>query len=96
MAWRPVGNTHRGVLCGRSRTAVAPLERLKILMQVQGKERVYRGVVQVRRAHMFGAPCSAGEAARRLLKLCETPGAHCRGGSWHCLRASSVAVQAAN
>ncbi len=27
---------------------MAPLERLKILMQVQGKERVYRGVVQVR------------------------------------------------
>ena len=31
-----------------SRTAVAPLERLKILMQVQGNERVYTGVWQVR------------------------------------------------
>lgn len=30
----------------RSRTAVAPLERLKILMQVQGNERVYTGVWQ--------------------------------------------------
>lgn len=30
----------------RSRTAVAPLERLKILMQVQGSERQYTGVWQ--------------------------------------------------
>jgi solute carrier family 25 phosphate transporter 23/24/25/41 len=30
----------------RSRTAVAPLERLKILMQVQGNEKVYTGVWQ--------------------------------------------------
>ena len=30
----------------RSRTAVAPLERLKILMQVQGNSRVYTGVWQ--------------------------------------------------
>jgi hypothetical protein len=30
----------------RSRTAVAPLERLKILMQVQGNERVYRSTWQ--------------------------------------------------
>ena len=32
----------------RSRTAVAPLERLKILMQVQGNDKVYKGVWQVR------------------------------------------------
>lgn len=32
----------------RSRTAVAPLERLKILMQVQGSSKVYTGVWQVR------------------------------------------------
>lgn len=31
----------------RSRTAVAPLERLKILMQVQGSQKVYTGVWQV-------------------------------------------------
>jgi hypothetical protein len=31
----------------RSRTAVAPLERLKILMQVQGNEKIYKGVWQV-------------------------------------------------
>ena len=31
----------------RSRTAVAPLERLKILMQVQGSNKVYTGVWQV-------------------------------------------------
>lgn len=31
----------------RSRTAVAPLERLKILMQVQGSTKVYTGVWQV-------------------------------------------------
>lgn len=30
----------------RSRTAVAPLERLKILMQVQGNEKVYTGIGQ--------------------------------------------------
>jgi hypothetical protein len=33
--------------CYRSRTAVAPLERLKILMQVQGNEKIYKGVWQV-------------------------------------------------
>ena len=32
--------------CRRSRTAVAPLERLKILMQVQGNQKVYTGVWQ--------------------------------------------------
>lgn len=31
----------------RSRTAVAPLERLKILMQVQGNEKIYRNTWQV-------------------------------------------------
>ena len=29
---------------------MAPLERLKILMQIQGNEKQYTGVVQVRRA----------------------------------------------
>jgi len=36
----------RSFLC-RSRTAVAPLERLKILMQVQGSSKLYTGVWQV-------------------------------------------------
>ena len=48
MDWHPVGFAQCVLTRRRSRTAVAPLERLKILMQVQGKERVYRGVVQVR------------------------------------------------
>lgn len=34
-------------LCFRSRTAVAPIERLKILMQVQGNEKVYTNMWQV-------------------------------------------------
>lgn len=34
-------------LCFRSRTAVAPIERLKILMQVQGNEKVYTNLWQV-------------------------------------------------
>ena len=35
--------------CLSSRTAVAPLERLKIVLQVQGNEKVYTGVWQVRK-----------------------------------------------
>lgn len=36
------------LLACRSRTAVAPIERLKILMQVQGNDQVYRNMWQVR------------------------------------------------
>lgn len=38
----------------RSRTAVAPLERLKILMQVQGKDKLYTGVWQVSSPELAG------------------------------------------
>lgn len=39
----PVGS----LVLDSSRTAVAPLERLKIVLQVQGNEKVYTGVWQV-------------------------------------------------
>ena len=41
--------TDRLFSCLSSRTAVAPLERLKIVLQVQGNEKVYTGVWQVRK-----------------------------------------------
>lgn len=45
---RPGPQPTPGPTC-RSRTSVAPLERLKILMQVQGTEKVYTGIFQVGR-----------------------------------------------
>jgi hypothetical protein len=48
----------------RSRTAVAPLERLKILMQVQGNQQVYRSTWQVR-PPLYAA--SARPASRRIM-----------------------------
>lgn len=50
-AWPLIGASATEVLVHstpcRSRTSVAPLERLKILMQVQGSQKVYTGVFQV-------------------------------------------------
>lgn len=46
MPWCHSPLMHHELLC-RSRTAVAPLERLKILMQVQGSSKLYTGVWQV-------------------------------------------------
>lgn len=57
-----MGAFHRCVR--RSRTAVAPLERLKILMQVQGNEKIYTGVWQVRRGLAFGMTNRVGEGGR--------------------------------
>ena len=73
---------------------MAPLERLKILMQVQGKERVYRGVVQVRQAGVTGAP-SQGRVARHMLKLCDLLGVVQAAGPLHCFVLLVVAEEAA-
>lgn len=48
LSWKSIGKSliAGGVAGGLSRTAVAPLERLKILMQIQGSKGLYTGVWQ--------------------------------------------------
>lgn len=55
---------------------MAPLERLKILMQVQGKENVYRGVWQVRR----GASDSRGAVMACIPSACGGMAILCMAG----------------
>jgi hypothetical protein len=75
--------------CDRSRTAVAPLERLKILMQVQGNDKIYKGVAQVRHAAARHGGRTAGRprgraAARQGFATtdgCQAGGAR-NSGAW--------------
>jgi hypothetical protein len=59
---------------------VAPLERLKILMQVQGNEKLYTGVVQVGAAveatpaTAHPQPCGCPQAAEPHLQLSQGSG----------------------
>ena len=74
----PSATADSAIVCS-SRTAVAPLERLKILMQIQGSKGIYTGVWQVmQRQHDHMSACISILLSHALLQFCFNSQTH-----WH-------------